>query len=180
MAEDPGPLKRQLELLLSAHGYNLYNDANRARADDLLVRERASALLGQAATRLKVIAADYSHRFIPASTRDQPFPPADRMAVMSEFTRLQSEMGVLSSRIRGLSVPPHDKTWAPIRKEERVLHQLLNFDYSLIRAAEEVAQYIEPLDAGDWTDALATGLRSLLRAVEQTARERDQFLFGTR
>lgn len=174
--DDPGQVQRQLDLLLSAYGYNLYNDANRARADDLLVREKASALLGQASTRLKVIAADYSHRFIPGATRDQPFPPAERMAAMRELGRLQDSIGALSSRIRGMSVPGSDKTWAPFRKEEKLLHQLLHFDYSLIRGAEEVAQYVDLIDAGDWTDVQAAELRALLHALEQAAQERESLL----
>ena len=50
--QDRNWLAQQLDLLLTGYGYNLYNDANRARADDLLVRQRAGGLLGEAANQL--------------------------------------------------------------------------------------------------------------------------------
>jgi hypothetical protein len=36
------PVIQQLQLLLTGYGYNFYNSVNQARADDLLVRERAA------------------------------------------------------------------------------------------------------------------------------------------
>jgi len=46
------PLVQQLQLLLTGYGYNFYNKTNQARADDLLVRERASNFLAQTVDRL--------------------------------------------------------------------------------------------------------------------------------
>ena len=42
------PVVQQLQLLLTGYGYNFYNSTNQARADDILVRERASYHLAQA------------------------------------------------------------------------------------------------------------------------------------
>ena len=173
---DPGFIAQQLNLLLTAGGYNLYNSENRARADDLLVREQACAALGQAANRLSKLAADYNQRFIPPSTREQPFPPADKMAQLRDLKALFDEVSLLSSRIRGMSVPTQDKVWAKFRREADMLHRLLSFDYQLISQARALDEWVEPLTVEAWTPAHPTELRRHLHELEMLAREREKFL----
>jgi hypothetical protein len=79
------PVIQQLQLLLTGYGYNFYNATNQARADDLLVRERASYHLGQAIDMLAHLQGDYQRRFIPPLTRANPDPPAEALAQTSEI-----------------------------------------------------------------------------------------------
>src|SRR5207244_4416428 len=101
--------------------------ANRARADDLLVRGRAAGALGEAANRLARLAADYHARCVPPSTREQPFPPAENLARLRDLEGLREEASLLGARIRGMSVPASDRTWARFRDERQTLDTLLNF-----------------------------------------------------
>lgn len=175
---DPGLIAQQLNLLLTASGYNLYNQENRARADDLLVREQACVALGQAGSHLSKLATDYNQRFIPPSTREQPFPPADKMAQLRDLKALFDEVSLLNSRIRGMSVPTQDKVWAKFRQEAVTLHRLLTFDYQLISQARALNEWIEPLAVEEWTPAHASELRAYLHDLEMLAREREKFLVG--
>jgi len=174
--EETNRIKQQLQLLLSAYGYNLYNSVNRARADDLLVRERAGDRLSQAVDLLTRLAIDYHNRCIPPSTREQPFPPADRLAALKEIQTLRDDISRLGVQIRGMSVPTTDKTWMKFRDEHEMLSKLLLEDYNLITQAEAVLQSVQLLTAEAWTGAQAADLRPLIHAVEQTGSDRDRLL----
>lgn len=169
-------IAQQLHLLLTAYGYNLYNSVNRARADDLLVRERASGYLGEAVNALTRLAADYTARCLPPSTREQPFPPPEKMVALRQIESLRNDISQLSSRIRGLSAPAQDRTWARFREEASTLHYLLSCDYFLITQSEAVLQYVQNLTAEGWTEAQAAEARALLQKVEQIAHDRERFL----
>ncbi len=174
--EDQKWLSQQLELLLTAYGYNLYNDANRARADDLLVRQRASEALGRAVGHLSRLESEFSARFVPPATREQPFPPADVLARLKRIEGLRAETSLLSSRIRGMSAPTQDRTWARFRQEVPLLQELLHSDYRLITAADALEQHTASLQAESWTYQQAEELRSQLQGVEELARAREELL----
>src|SRR5262249_29636792 len=150
------------------------NSVNRARADDLLVRERAGESLAGTASLLSKLATEYAARRIPRSTREQPFPPPEAMARLEEITRLKDAASGLGSRIRGMSVPTQDRTWAKFREEAALLDSLLSADYELITAAEGLLRYAEPLTAEGWSDEQAAEVRSRLDSVERVARERER------
>ncbi len=173
---DSNWIAQQLHLLLTAYGYNLYNSVNRARADDLLVRERAGSFLGEAVNHLTRLATDYTARCIPPSTREQPFPPPEKMALLRQIETLRNDISLLASRIRGMSVPAQDRTWAKFRNEADTLNYLLSCDYFLITQSEAVLQYIQALTPEGWTAEQAAEAHSLLQVVEQTARDRERFL----
>jgi hypothetical protein len=176
--EETSWVKQQLQLLLSAYGYNLYNSVNRARADDLLVRERAGEWLSQAVDLLTRLGTDYHARFVPPSTREQPFPPADKLAALKEIQALRDDISRLGSRIRGMSVPTADQTWAKYRDEHEMLSKLLLDDYHLIAQAESVWQSVQALTAEEWGGAHGAEIRIRLQDVEQTARDRARLLQG--
>ena len=71
----PDAVRHQLQLLMTGYGYNLYEDKNRTRADDLLVRGQAAAALSEAANALRALRTEYHRRFIPPLTRESPEPP---------------------------------------------------------------------------------------------------------
>src|SRR5712691_5910510 len=98
------PVVQQLQLLLTAYGYNFYNSANKARADDLLVRERASYHLAQAVDMLGTLRGDYQRRFIPPLTRANPDPPQEALAQVREMGLVRQELSDCETHIRGMSV----------------------------------------------------------------------------
>lgn len=174
--QDRNWLTQQLDLLLSGHGYNLYNHANRARADDLLVRQHASGLLGEAANQLGRLATEYTAQRLPPSTRDHPFPSQAEMAPLKQLQSLRTEVSTLSSRIRGLSAPTQDRVWERFRTESTTLDYLLSSDYQLISAADTVLKVVQSVGAADWTAETQAEVQASLQALEQLAREREQFL----
>ena len=105
------PVIQQLQLLLTGYGYNFYNTANQARADDLLVRERASYHLAQAVDMLATLRSNYQRRFIPPLTRANPDPPQEAMAQVREIEELQQNLSNIETQIRGMSVPTQDRIW---------------------------------------------------------------------
>jgi hypothetical protein len=170
------PVIRQLQLLLTGYGYNFYNRANQARADDLLVRERASYHLGQSIDLLERLRGEYQRRFIPPLTRANPDPPQEVMAQVREMGLVREELSDCETHIRGMSVPTQDKTWWRFREEQTLLGQLLNFDLALVRDCEQVYSYVSQLTSEGWNSQGSGPLRQLIHRVTQVARERERFL----
>src|SRR5437764_940084 len=111
------PVVQQLQLLLTGYGYNFYSAKNQARADDLLVRERASYHLSQAVDMLTNLRGTYQFRYIPPLTRANPDPPAEALAQMREMEHIQQAISNVESHIRGMSVPTQDRVWWRFREE---------------------------------------------------------------
>src|SRR5437879_11109668 len=86
------PVVQQLQLLLTGYGYNFYSSVNQARADDLLVRERASYHLAQAVDMLATLRGEYQRRFIPPLTRANPDPPQEALAQVREIEAAQQAL----------------------------------------------------------------------------------------
>ncbi len=170
------PVIQQLQLLLTGYGYNFYSKINQARADDLLVRERASYFLGQAIDMLERLRGEYQRRFIPPLTRANPDPPQEALAQVREMAQLRQELSDCETHIRGMSVPTQDKTWWRFREERTLLAQLLNFDLGLVRDCEQVYAYVSQLTPDGWNSQGGGPLRQLLQRVTQVARERERFL----
>ena len=174
--QDRNWLAQQLDLLLTGYGYNLYNDNNRARADDLLVRQRVGGLLGEAANQLGRLATDYTAHHLPPSTREHPYPTAEEMAPLKQLQNLRNEVSTVASRIRGLSVPTQDRVWERFRNESTTLHYLLSSDYQLVSSADTVLKTVQALSAATWTDQANMELETQLQELQQHAQEREQFL----
>ncbi|TMD49027.1 MAG: hypothetical protein E6I93_12855 [Chloroflexi bacterium] len=147
------PIVQQLQLLLTGYGYNFYNQANQARADDLLVRERASYYLAQAVATLARLRGDYHTRFIPPLTRANPDPPQEAMAV-----------------------PTQDRIWWRFRQEQPLLMQLLNFDLTLVRGSEQIYQYVSQLTPEQWNSQGSSSLRQMMQQLAHLAQERERLL----
>ena len=170
------PVIQQLQLLLTGYGYNFYNSTNQARADDILVRERASYHLSQAADMLANLRGEYQRRFIPPLTRANPDPPQEVLAQVREMESVQQTMSNLDAHIRGMSVPTQDRTWWRFRQEGPLLGQLLNFDLALIRTCEQVYQYVSQLTPDNWNSQGSGPLRQLLQQVARVGQDRERFL----
>lgn len=172
----PGPIRQRMIQLLGAYGYNLYNDKNRSRADDLLVREQAASALSDAANALRGLRTEYRRRFVPPPTRDNPEPPRERLDQLAEITRAQDRLADLETRIRGMPVPPHDRVWERYRKEEALLTELLTYDYNLISPCREAREQAQALTADTWDADAATALNKLADLIERAIRGRASFL----
>ena len=170
------PVVQQLQLLLTGYGYNFYNTTNQARADDLLVRERASYFLSQAVSMLAQLRSDYSMRFIPPLTRANPDPPQEAMAQIREIEAAQQALSSLESHIRGMSVPTQDRIWWRFRQEQALLMQLLNFDLTLVRSSEQIYQYVSQLTPELWSSQGNSALRQMTQQLVRLAQERGRFL----
>ena len=170
------PVVQQLQLLLTGYGYNFYNNSNQARADDLLVRERASYFLSQAVSMLAHLRSDYSMRFIPPLTRANPDPPQEAMAQLREIESVQQALSNLESHIRGMSVPTQDRIWWRFRQEQALLMQLLNFDLTLVRSSEQIYQYVSQLTPELWNSQGSGALRQMTQQLTRLGQERERFL----
>ncbi len=167
---------QQLQLLLTGYGYNFYNSVNQARADDLLVRERASYHLAQAVDMLATLRGEYQSRFIPPLTRANPDPPQEALARVREIESIQQAISNSETHIRGMSVPTQDRIWWRFRQEQALLAQLLSFDLALVRTSEQIYQYVTQLTPEAWNSQGSTLLRQLIQQLTQVIRERERFL----
>jgi hypothetical protein len=170
------PVVQQLQLLLTGYGYNFYGAKNQARADDQLVRERASYHLAQAVDMLTNLRGAYQFRYIPPLTRANPDPPAEALAQVREMEGTQQTISNVESHIRGMSVPTQDRIWWRFREEHSLLLQLLNFDLALVRASEQLYQYVTQLTPETWNNQSNGQMRQLIQQVTQVARDRERFL----
>ncbi len=171
------PLVQQMQLLLTGYGYNFYNQKNQARADDLLIRQKAAGSLDEAAHSLSNLESEYQCRYIPAATRENPYPPAEAMAKQREITHLREQVASLATRIRGMSVPTQDRIWWRFRDEQTLLNQLIQFDYQLISRTEYLYQQLHNLTAAAWhQNDPATQFEEPLHTLDQIVRDRQRFL----
>lgn len=170
------PVIQQLQLLLTGYGYNFYSTVNQARADDQLVRERASYHISEAANMLANLQGEYQRRFIPPLTRANPDPPQEVLAQAREIEAVRQALSNLSSQIRGMAVPGQDRIWWRFRQEQPLLMQLLQFDLSLVRNSEQIYQYVSQLNTDNWNTYGSISLHQMLQQLTQLARERERFL----
>src|SRR5580700_146729 len=117
------PIAQQLQLLMSGRGFNFYDDRNKARADDLLVRQRAGGFIGEACAALTALEQQYRSAYIPPSTRENPYPPANAMAKLKEIGQTRNRLSEVETQIRSMPVPTQDKVWWRFRDERVLLEQ---------------------------------------------------------
>jgi hypothetical protein len=167
------PVVQRLDLLLTGVGYNYYRAENQARADDQLVRQKASHALADSIAALARLHTDYQRTYVPSPSRDQPFPPREEMERARQITALRERIEGLDGVVRGMPVPTADKTWARFRQELSLLTQLLDVDCHLIEACEELrtqAGACTPLSWRSGDDAIR--LTAALERIEGVVRER--------
>lgn len=170
------PIQQTLTNLLTGWGYNLYDKKNRARADDQLVRARSADLLAEGANAVRALRTAYQKRFIPPATRDNPFPPPERLAQLRALADLQERLADLETRIRSMVVPTQDRVWEHFRSERALLNQLLQHDYNLIAPCQELHDAVQALTAAEWGDDAAASVDLTAGRVESAIRARTAFL----
>jgi hypothetical protein len=134
-------------MLLNGYGYNWYRWDNQMRADDLLVRSRASEHLESAAARLRNLEGRYRHKYLPPPTREHPDPEPQHLAVAQHFRAVGDRILEIDTRLRGAAVPPDDKIWVRQRGELETLQRLGKCDVVLVAGARELAGLVAELPA---------------------------------
>lgn len=154
----------------------LFDSASGVREHDLLVRARAAEALGAASTVLRDLAARYREERIGPQTREQPFPPAERMAALRRLDAAQRSLSDLASRLRSAELPPQDAVFERLRSAALQYELMLEADLGLLEPCERCIAAARALDlAAAEGDGLAP-LEAATREVERAARERSTLL----
>jgi hypothetical protein len=127
---------------------------------------------GQASTRLRDLASRWRADRVPPSTRENPFPPAEVMAPLRQADRLGKEIDALSTSIRGLPLLPEDRVWQRVRGAG--LEELLQFDWGLISAADELAALLA--GASDLAAVDHAGANQQLRSLIELIADRRKYV----
>ena len=172
----PNLVRRQLDLIMNAYGYNLYEKKNRARADDQLVRERVGSFIGESAVALRNLRTEYRRRFVPPPSRDQPSTAPAHLEALAALARLQERLEGLETRVRSMSVPTADRAWDHFRNEKGLLTELLLRDYNLIGPAQQLREAAQALRAESWSPDAERELGQLADTIARAAQERADFL----
>ena len=150
MPDLPGqnnPLYRVGVMLLNGYGYNWYRRDNQMRADDLLVRSRASEHLEGAAAHLRDLEGRYRRKYLPPPTREHSDADPQHLAAARQFRAVQDRILEIDTKLRGAPVPPDDKVWLRHRRELDTLQRLGECDAVLVGGAKELAVLVAGLPA---------------------------------
>ena len=92
-------------MLLNGYGYNWYRLDNQMRADDPLVRSRASEHLERAAARLRDLEGRCPRKYLPPPTREHPAPDPQHIAAARQFRAIADRILEIDTRLRVLPYP---------------------------------------------------------------------------
>ena len=134
-------------MLLNGYGYNWYRLDNQMRADDLLVRSRASEHLESVAARLRELEGRYRRKYLTPPTREHPDSDPEHLTAAQHFRAVAQRILEIDTRLRGAAVPPDDKIWVRQRGELETLQRLGKCDVVLVAGAKELAGLVAQLPA---------------------------------
>ena len=149
------PIYRIGVMLINGYGYNWYRLDNQMRADDLLVRGRASEHLGGAVSRLRDLEGRYRRKFLPPPSREHPDPDPVHLAAARQFRAIEDRIGEVDTRVRGAAVPTNDRIWQRHRDELNTLAKLGDCDVLLVGGAKQLADVVAALPADAAVDPAA-------------------------
>jgi hypothetical protein len=153
LPHEGSPVWETWVMLINGYGYNWYRADNQARADDLLVRQKAGYFLGLAASKLLEAEAAYQRKYLPPGTREQPFPPPDKVAAHRRLREVRQAILATEAAVRALPVPPSDKIWQRHRLELTTLKRLTDADVRLVGAAKLLADETENIAVDQWNES---------------------------
>ena len=133
--------------LLNGYGYNWYRLDNQMRADDLLVRSRASEHLENAAARLRDLEGRYRRKYLTPPSREHPDPDPEHLTAAAHFRAVADRILEIDTRLRGAAVPPDDKIWLRQRGELETLQRLGKCDVFLVVDAKGLVDVVAALPA---------------------------------
>lgn len=158
-------------------GYNFYKLENQLRADDQMVRSKASWLLGEAASALSAAESDYRREFLPAPTRAKPFPDAAAVASAQKLERLHGSIISLEQFINELPAPANDRMTQRYRLEAPTLVNLIQFDQRLVGQCELMRRSVTGVGAQAILSALPD-LEAGIAAIRATLHDRQAVLMN--
>ncbi len=158
-------------------GYNFYKVENQLRADDQMVRSKASWLLGEAATAVSAAESDYRREFLPAPTRAKPFPDAEAVASAQKLERLHHDLVAIEQFLHQLPAPANDRMTQRYRLEAPTLANLLHFDSLLVGQCELMRKSVTGVDAQTILKALPD-LEAGIAAIRSTLHDREAVLMN--
>jgi hypothetical protein len=150
---------------------DVYTAKGRLRADDLLVRERATRGLAEATARLRGLAAQWRAERVPASRRENPFPPAEVMAPLRQADQLVRDIDSVAVAVRGLPLLAADKVWDRVRRGG--LDELMQFDWALVGEADELAALLA--SAADLAAVDQPAVQRRLRRLTEVIADRRRY-----
>ncbi len=150
---------------------DVYTAKGRLRADDLLVRERVTRSLAEATARLRDLASQWRADRVPASTRENPFPPAEVMAPLRQADKLGRDIDGAAVAVRGLPLLAEDKVWDRVRRGG--LDELMQFDWALVGEADELAALLSA--AADLAAVDQPAVRQRLRRLTEVIADRRRY-----
>lgn len=156
-------------------GYNFYRAENQLRADDQLVRAKASWLLGRAMASVDAAESEYRREFLPAPSRAKPFPDAAAVASAQKLERLARSIGALEATIQQQPVPENDRMTQRYRQEAPTLQKLIGFDQQLVGQCELLRSMVDN-QSGAWLLENHADLESGLTAIRATLHDREALL----
>ena len=135
-AQEPGPATRALQIALSGWGYDFHHPANVARTNDLLVRQRVTGWIRDAAGAADAVERAYAHEFVPPATREHPFPAPEVARSIRAIRDLRDACATLAARIDTLEMPAGDGIWSRFSRERPLLEALVVADAALLAYAQ--------------------------------------------
>lgn len=158
-------------------GYNFYKVENQLRADDQMVRSKASWLLGGAATAVSAAESDYRREFLPAPSRAKPFPDAAAVASAQKLERLHSALTGLEQFLHQLPAPENDRMTQRYRLEAPTLLNLVHYDSLLVGQCELMRKTVTGLD-GKTILQMLPDLEAGIAAIRATLHDREAVLMN--
>ncbi len=137
------------ELLLNGWGFNWYRAENLLRADDLLIRNHADSLLGDAEGAVQRAIAAYRERYLPPPSRERPVPEPAHLAAVRAAKAMLASLEEVRTRLRGACLPPDDKIWRRHREGVELLAALGRCDAGLVGVARAVRDEAFSVRAAD-------------------------------
>ena len=174
---DEGALRHLAINLFNGWGYNFYRLENQLRADDQLVRAKASWLLGLAAEAVCTAEANYRREFLPPPSRAKPFPDPAAVAGAQRIERLACAIRALEAYIHQLPVPENDRMTQRYRLEAPTLDALINCDQTLIGQCDLLRSAAAAQSGATLVEKLPR-LETALEAIRATLHNREAILLS--
>jgi hypothetical protein len=168
---DVGPLSQVAINLFYGWGYNFYRLENQLRADDQLVRARASAYLTQARAAVEAAELAYRREHLPPPTRANPAPDPAAVANAQAIERLSRGIGALEAQIRTQPTPENDRMTQRHRQEAQTLQALIACDQTLIGQCDLMSNLVEQACRGELVGEIPR-LEEGMAAIAATLRAR--------
>ncbi|MDA8093562.1 MAG: hypothetical protein M0T84_06535 [Betaproteobacteria bacterium] len=178
--DEAGSVRKLVENLFYGWGYNAYREENKLRADDALIRNELSGLLGQSRDAVRRLEMAWRRERLPPPSREHPFPDKAAMEVARALERQQKAIEEIETSIRNAAVPENDRVWQRHRNERIVLEKLRDADLRLAEAVvtmvSDIALRCESTNASDPVPQLRA--EAVKEALEERGRALQVILAG--